>query len=91
MWVRTVLNDTLEELAEGLGLPFDAFLAQVERHNSYCGTGLDDEFHKDKRFLLPVKQPLMRGAWMPMRHLGSLCRAGWGKWTPRPRPWIHCE
>ncbi len=51
-----VKADTLEELAEGLGLPVDDFLAQVERYNSYCETGLDDEFHKDKRFLLPVKE-----------------------------------
>lgn len=44
---------SLEELADGLGLPREAFLAQVERYNGYCETGLDDEFHKDKRFLLP--------------------------------------
>ena len=53
--------DTLEELADGLGLPREEFLAQVERYNSYCETGLDDEFHKDKRFLLPVKQPPFYG------------------------------
>ena len=56
-----VKADTLEELADGLGLPREEFLAQVERYNSYCETGLDDEFHKDKRFLLPVKQPPFYG------------------------------
>lgn len=56
-----VKADTLEELADDLGLPRDAFLAQVERYNGYCETGLDDEFHKDKRFLLPVKQPPFYG------------------------------
>ena len=61
MAANAVKADTLEELAKGLGLPVDAFLAQVERYNSYCETGLDDEFHKDKRFLLPVKQPPFYG------------------------------
>ena len=61
MAANAVKADTLEELAEGLGLPVDAFLAQVERYNSYCETGLDDEFHKDRRFLLPVKQPPFYG------------------------------
>ena len=58
---NAVKADTLEELADGLGLPREEFLAQVERYNSYCETGLDDEFHKDKRFLLPVKQPPFYG------------------------------
>ena len=61
MAANAVKADTLEELAEGLGLPVDAFLAQVERYNGYCETGLDDEFHKDKRFLLPVKKPPFYG------------------------------
>ena len=61
MAANAVKADTLEELAEGLGLPVDAFLAQVERYNSYCETGLDDEFHKDKRFLLPIKTPPFYG------------------------------
>ena len=58
---NAVKANTLEELADGLGLPREEFLAQVERYNSYCETGLDDEFHKDKRFLLPVKQPPFYG------------------------------
>ena len=61
MAANAVKADTLEELAEGLGIPVDEFLAQVERYNGYCETGLDDEFHKDKRFLLPVKQPPFYG------------------------------
>ncbi len=58
---NAVKADTLEELAEGLGLPVDAFLAQVERYNGFCETGEDDEFHKDKRFLLSVKKPPFYG------------------------------
>ena len=54
-----VKADTIEELAEKLGFEgeaLDEFLAQVERYNGYCGTKVDEEFHKAERFLLPVKQ-----------------------------------
>ena len=61
MAANAVKADTLEELAEGLGLPVDEFLAQVERYNSYCETGVDEEFHKSARFLLPVTQPPFYG------------------------------
>ena len=30
--------DTLEELAEQMGVPVDTFMATVEDFNSYCGT-----------------------------------------------------
>lgn len=36
--------DTLEELAVRMNVPEDAFLAQVERWNSYIDAGKDDEF-----------------------------------------------
>ena len=59
-----VKADTLEELADGLGFEGknkEAFLAQVERYNEYCETGIDEEYHKDKRYLLPVLQPPFYG------------------------------
>ena len=59
-----VKADTLEELADGLGFTGkdkEEFLAQVERYNEYCETGVDEEFHKDKRFLLPVAKPPFYG------------------------------
>lgn len=59
-----VMADTLEELAEGLGFEGQAkedFLAQVERYNQYCATGVDEEFHKAKRLLLPVVSPPFYG------------------------------
>ncbi len=60
----TVKADTLEELADGLGFEGAAkeeFLAQIERYNGYCENGLDEEFHKAERFLLPVKTPPFYG------------------------------
>lgn len=59
-----VKADTIEELADGLGFEGEAkeaFLAQVERYNEYCATGVDEEYHKDARFLLPVLQPPFYG------------------------------
>ncbi|MFR1638450.1 MAG: hypothetical protein ACLSVD_04300 [Eggerthellaceae bacterium] len=58
---NAVKADTLEELAGRSGPAARGVLAQVERYNSYCETASDDEFHKDKRFLLPVKQPPFYG------------------------------
>ena len=60
----TVKANTLEELADGLGfegVAKEEFLAQIERYNGYCENGLDEEFHKAERFLLPVKTPPFYG------------------------------
>lgn len=42
-----VQADTLEELAEGLGLPVDAFVAQVEKYNGYAKDGYDPDYYKE--------------------------------------------
>ena len=38
--------DTLEELAEKLNMPADAFVATVERYNELCAKGEDEDFGK---------------------------------------------
>ncbi len=47
--------DTLEELAEKIGVPTDEFLATVERYNGMCDAGVDTDFQTPERFLSPVK------------------------------------
>ncbi|MDR1184908.1 MAG: FAD-binding protein [Coriobacteriales bacterium] len=47
--------DTLEELADLIDIDKENFLAQVERYNKYCETGVDEEFGKHQSFLFPVK------------------------------------
>ena len=47
--------DTLEELIELAGLP-ESTLATIERYNEMCDAGEDLDFHKNPRFLLPVRQ-----------------------------------
>jgi succinate dehydrogenase/fumarate reductase flavoprotein subunit len=50
-------DDTLEGLAGQLGLTGDAvtsFVAQIERYNGYCASGIDEEFGRNKEVLFPV-------------------------------------
>lgn len=44
--------DTLEDLAEKIGVPADAFVAQVERYEGYCKNGKDEEFDKSEKTLV---------------------------------------
>ncbi|MDO5336618.1 MAG: FAD-dependent oxidoreductase [Eubacteriales bacterium] len=68
--------DTLEELAEGLQIPVDEFVATVERYNELCKKGIDEDYGKEKHRMTPVdKAPffgIRTGAW----HLTTLngCR-----------------
>lgn len=54
---NTYKADTLEELAEQLGLPVDNLLATVERYNEICEAGLDVDFGKESKYLFPIKTP----------------------------------
>lgn len=36
--------DTLEELARQMGVPADAFVAEMERYNGFCAAGADEDF-----------------------------------------------
>lgn len=49
--------DTIEELAEKMGIDVDNLVDTVEDYNDYCDS-TDEEFFKDKRYLRPlVKAP----------------------------------
>lgn len=51
--------DSFEELAEDLGFSGDgkaAFLASVDRYNTLCRAGRDEDFGKDPRLLFPLEQ-----------------------------------
>jgi succinate dehydrogenase/fumarate reductase flavoprotein subunit len=39
--------DTIEELAEKLGLPVDTLVSTVERYNELCAKGVDEDFGKE--------------------------------------------
>jgi succinate dehydrogenase/fumarate reductase flavoprotein subunit/uncharacterized protein with FMN-binding domain len=48
--------DTLEELADMIGVDKDTFLATVDHYNELCEAGEDSDFYKDQVFLTPVKE-----------------------------------
>lgn len=49
--------DTLEELADEIGVDRDTFLATVERYNEMCAAGEDTDFGKHPSFLYPIDKP----------------------------------
>jgi succinate dehydrogenase/fumarate reductase flavoprotein subunit len=48
--------NTIEELAEKLGLDADTLRATVERYNGFCEKGTDEDFYKRAELLIPVKK-----------------------------------
>ena len=46
--------DTLEELAEKIGVPADNLKASVNRYNRMCEAGVDEDFGVPERFLSSV-------------------------------------
>ena len=60
--------DTLEELAEKLGLPADALIATVERNNENYDNQVDLDFGKEPFRLSPVRNPPFYG----IRNTGML-------------------
>lgn len=55
--------DTLEELAVQIGVDPAALLETVDRYNHACDLGLDEDFSKDPRFLVPVKHGPFHAFW----------------------------
>jgi succinate dehydrogenase/fumarate reductase flavoprotein subunit len=49
-------GDTIEEVLNQLdGLDVQAALKTIERYNGFCEKGVDDDFHKHKNYLAPIK------------------------------------
>ena len=56
--VEWIADDTLEGLADQLGLTGDAktnFVKQIEDWNGYCKAGVDEQFGRDSQVLFPVE------------------------------------
>ena len=56
--------DTLEELAEKLGVPAGAFLDEVARYRGFCAAGADEDFGKRGMFLV---DDLQRGPYYAIK------------------------
>ncbi len=59
-----VKADTVEELAEGLGMDADALAATVARYNELVAAGVDDDFGKDAYRLSAIDEPPFYGMQM---------------------------
>lgn len=46
--------DTIQDLAQAVGLPAETLTASLERYNEFCATGSDDDFAKDPEMLMPM-------------------------------------
>lgn len=56
-----VESDTVEGLAEALGIPADAFAATVKRYNELADKGVDEDFGKESFRLSHLDTPPYRG------------------------------
>ena len=54
--------DTIEELAEALGIDAAQLAATVERYNGFVEAGVDEDFGLPEQYLFPVKTPPFYGA-----------------------------
>ena len=59
--------DTLDELADIMGVDKELFLSQVEAYNNNVASGYDHDYGKDPQYLMPIENPpfycgLIRGA-----------------------------
>jgi fumarate reductase flavoprotein subunit len=64
--------DTIEELANKMGIDRAVFKKTVEEYNRFCEKGHDDQFAKDPEYLRPVKTPKFYAFKCYMNFLGTL-------------------
>lgn len=64
--------DTLEELAEALGIPADALIASVDRYNELVDAGFDSDFGKKTCYMKRVDTPPFYGIHKHIR-VSALC------------------
>ena len=57
-----VKADTIEEVAELLGLPVEETVASVERYNEMAAAGKDTDFYKKAKYLQPIADGPFYGA-----------------------------
>ncbi len=53
----TLKADTIEELAEGMGLPVENVKASIERYNELAAKGIDEDYGKIGSRMFPVDTP----------------------------------
>jgi succinate dehydrogenase/fumarate reductase flavoprotein subunit len=66
-----ITADTLEELADKMGVNKKNFLETVKRYNEACETGSDLDMFKNKKYLVPLKKPPFFAAKFGYNHDGA--------------------
>ena len=64
-----IVANTLEDLADQLGVPSDTLKATVTRYNELCSSGEDVDFSVPSRFLAAVEEPPFYAVPMPAQTL----------------------
>jgi fumarate reductase flavoprotein subunit len=64
--------DSLQQLADSIGINADVFLENVNEYNRFCEKGHDDLFAKSPRYLQPVKEPRFYAFRVMLRFWGTL-------------------
>ena len=72
-FIATYKADTLEELADKLGLDRAAFVASVNRYNELCAKGADEDFGKPASCMIPIEKAPFYGI---HRHVRLSCIDG---------------
>ena len=71
-FIDTHCCDTLDELADKLGIPADALKKSVERYNELCEAGFDADFGKQAKYLKKIEKAPFWGIHKHVR-VSALC------------------
>lgn len=64
--------DTVEELAEQMGVPADTLAATIERYNGFCASGTDEDFAKDSTQLTALSNAPFYAARLKCCYMSSI-------------------
>ena len=67
-----IVADTLEELAQNMGVDYGVFKKTVDDYNSFCEKGYDEQFAKERRYLQPLRTPRFYAIRVYNSFLGTL-------------------
>ncbi len=70
MWAYTA--DSIEELAEKMGIDSNKLVATIDRYNEMCDDNYDEEFGKNRKYLRPINGKKFYGYKLSISAYGSL-------------------
>jgi succinate dehydrogenase/fumarate reductase flavoprotein subunit/Pyruvate/2-oxoacid:ferredoxin oxidoreductase delta subunit len=53
---HVLIANTIEELADRMGVDPKTFVATVKRYNELCAMGRDEDYYKPKKYMLPIEK-----------------------------------